>query len=903
MERILATRGSPSDTAPLSGQVFTIDLRRSDLRFVNLNGAILTGVNFEGADLTGARLRNADLSSAMFQNAVLRGADFTHANLRRADLSNADMSNAKMNYASAQNAIFIESVMYNVSAHEINLTGATISYSCLVGIRLSGALLDGARIANSNLRYSNLEGIDLTNMDLHDSNIVGANITGNGNLFPLKQRVDPNEIVYSLTPDPDVIRGSIVTNVTTFSNSVPRIVLNIISRASEVRPFAGANLTNIHFVYVDMNNVNLEGANLAGAIFRNVSLIGVNFIGTNLRGASFTNCNLDSASFYKADLTGASFYRCNIKDTDFSFADMVLCVIDTTCSFFRPDLTATNLSNASIDTPVMATSLVSANIVGTIFHREIMATATSPLSSVLFHQYRDGTIDAPHRRPAMDYDEYIGMPEDDHWGQTSQSMQIGQLRQLREVQRRESQRRESQVGVTLATPRERAGNEASQGDHGDHGDHGDQEDQDQEDQEAQPPEPIPVQSAQQYEIRRISAMQQTAELHDKCSSDFSVADRERIASIPGMPNLIAKVEIQCRHQMMTSQAGHFTLWFQDTYRNIGQGDIITIRSDENSKYYFNILAGFPLNEQPLMFKLVDKSGRQLAGADYGGITRDIFSRAGKYITRQMKRDGTDRLYFKDVHSESFGTRLAHVVRLSILQGVKLGAPLSYGIIYMMQNGLRGIDDIKLETLMYLYKMDNHHEFMMALGYITDESLPYLDDMPVQGAAREGKGLSSEERYYWLKRYLYEKLFGRSQRALKAFLVPMPNDGNLRLIQLYIKTAGLSEIAMALGLPVTKEDLIKQLETAQCTNEQNRSYLIRYINESSLEVAQKFLIFVTGSSDTSRRLTINSQALGAKQVPVAHTCFSILELSQYQNYDDFKAAMDVAIAHFNTFQLA
>ena len=73
------------------------NLRESDLRGVNLIGINLTGADLSGADLSNANLSYADLSGADLSNANLENTDLRNANLWNSDLANANLKNIKTN--------------------------------------------------------------------------------------------------------------------------------------------------------------------------------------------------------------------------------------------------------------------------------------------------------------------------------------------------------------------------------------------------------------------------------------------------------------------------------------------------------------------------------------------------------------------------------------------------------------------------------------------------------------------------------------------------------------------------------------------------------------------------------------------------------------------------------------
>lgn len=110
------------------------DLRRANLRGLDMHWESLKGVDLSGADLFSADLREADL----------RGAKLCNANLRRANLSEARLCDADLN-----GAILSDSYLVGASFNRANLRYADLKYANLRGAHLLDAHLYGA-----NLDYS-----------------------------------------------------------------------------------------------------------------------------------------------------------------------------------------------------------------------------------------------------------------------------------------------------------------------------------------------------------------------------------------------------------------------------------------------------------------------------------------------------------------------------------------------------------------------------------------------------------------------------------------------------------------------------------------------------------------------------------------------------------------------------
>ena len=303
----------------------------------------------------------------------------------------------------------------------------------------------------------------------------------------------------------------------------------------------------------------------------------------------------------------------------------------------------------------------------------------------------------------------------------------------------------------------------------------------------------------------------------------------------------------------------------------------------------------------------EASGSSDQAWDYGGLTRAVFTKAGEYISSVMKRDDTDRLYFPRTRiPKGFGDKLAHVYKLAMLQGAVLGAPLSHGLIYFIQNGIISLKDMPLHILMYLYNLDNSEGFLQALGYIGDEGFPYMADAEgmVTGYLQGKEELILSDRFEWLKRYLYKQMLDFFHPD--ADYLQMAKWTWKPELQVRIKACSIVEMSEILGYPVTLDAM--KLFIGNATYEGTRAnvaaakkYLLQYVSEVSLEQMSKLAIFATGSADLHAKLTVHvSTAAGV--LPASHTCSNTLDLSTYESYAKFKKLMDLSVSAYEDFSV-
>jgi uncharacterized protein YjbI with pentapeptide repeats len=166
----------------------------ADFTEANLEGALLKnaqthldGVNFTGANLKGAVLRFSYLRGADLIEANIKGADLTNAYLAKANLSRANLTGALLFMTNLSGAILNNATIYNSNLHSANfiqasLSGANISNSIIYGISAWDIDAEGIK-EQKNLRVTpdnqpavyvdNLQVAQFVYLLLHNPNIRG----------------------------------------------------------------------------------------------------------------------------------------------------------------------------------------------------------------------------------------------------------------------------------------------------------------------------------------------------------------------------------------------------------------------------------------------------------------------------------------------------------------------------------------------------------------------------------------------------------------------------------------------------------------------------------------------------------------------------------------------------------
>ena len=169
----------------------TVDIRKANLQWANLEDAnfrgavledanlteaILSRADFRGADLSGANLSKTDLSGTNLMEANLIRADLSEAKLVEADLRTAHLSGAILQSADLSNCDLRSAQLSAANLAEANLTGADLWVANFSGASLAGANLSQANLIRTDFQGADLQYADLFEADLRDANLQAANL-------------------------------------------------------------------------------------------------------------------------------------------------------------------------------------------------------------------------------------------------------------------------------------------------------------------------------------------------------------------------------------------------------------------------------------------------------------------------------------------------------------------------------------------------------------------------------------------------------------------------------------------------------------------------------------------------------------------------------------------------------
>lgn len=552
--------------------------------------------------------------------------------------------------------------------------------------------------------------------------------------------------------------------------------------------------------------------------------------------------NLTGAYLHGSNFTGTNLQRVNFTGADLSNA-----------TFRNADLSDANLQNTNID--------------GTSFYHATLHRTN--FSEAEYHEYK------PNFNLARIDSE------------TMQTMSLPLTRVILSPIRRVDQQQQRQQ------PQQQEQQQPQQ------------QSQQQEQQQEQDTHILPMQTSQEFE--ETSKKTNKSIITKNCRHKISYPIDDTLQLV------IQTMEDACARHIMISD-----VYANDIKRNFNYLSKIPVKwtiSDTDhtllpSRYYAHKLYetdGF----HELRFKLDDPHN---VAIDEGGVANAVFTRAGEYLSSILeKRDEGDRYYIKSKMSKTDLDLLASCIVVSFLQGRVLGLPLSYGLIYCIQRkAVPSLDDMKLSTLMAIYREDNLDDFNTLLKTITkegiQEALIYYgrNDLLLPKAQEEhesGAIITMQNRFEWLRRVLYDKLF-RYKKHLSSFIgyLEYPESNLGEQMEMAIHQASLDEIASMLGLPLNPESMknLKIIMDSSDTDANIRilEYIKDYLRDNEKNWAA-FLQLATGSIDPTKEIHIIFTSQKG-HLPVGHSCYNQIEMYPYKNYKSFSRDLDITLSNYEGF---
>ena len=253
-----------------------LEIRRTQLVYLNLEEADLSYSNFQGSNLNNSQFTGANFNESNLENTKFFRAKLNNVFLRNAQLNNAELPSAELNQAKLNNA---------------ELRGAN-----LTNAQLKNADLTGANFTNAQLNRVNFEGADFKGAIWTNAELQKANFTNAKNLDPVKIREAKNWITATYNPEfvPELcwVYGGDITSVDFSQFNCKQLYFKQLDTAN----FSGGNLQNVNLIEASLKQANLGKANLQNAFLHRVKFQGANFQNTNLENANLLCANLTDAT-------------------------------------------------------------------------------------------------------------------------------------------------------------------------------------------------------------------------------------------------------------------------------------------------------------------------------------------------------------------------------------------------------------------------------------------------------------------------------------------------------------------------------------------------------------------------------------------------------------------------------
>lgn len=152
-------------------------LRRADLR---------------GLDLQNTDFRGVDLSCANLRDVNFRGADLREAYLNEADLTGTNFSGANLEGASLIKTYLIKANCYQTNLKGVYLTGAYLTKTSFKEANLAGAYLNGAKLTGAYLEDAYYDQTTRFDISFNPKKVRMTKIDNNNNIIEEAKEKDEN---------------------------------------------------------------------------------------------------------------------------------------------------------------------------------------------------------------------------------------------------------------------------------------------------------------------------------------------------------------------------------------------------------------------------------------------------------------------------------------------------------------------------------------------------------------------------------------------------------------------------------------------------------------------------------------------------------------------------------------
>ncbi|WP_416212598.1 pentapeptide repeat-containing protein [Nostoc sp. ChiQUE01b] len=254
-----------------------------------------------------------DLSGGIsLDEAYLIDINFSRANLYSIDLRHSDLSNANLRGANLRQADLGVAYLINVDLRDANLTGARLEYCNLTGADLRDANLMGANLSQANLTDTNLMGTNLRGINREEI-LFCHTIMPDGSIEnDLIRVISTQEFLRRYATGERRFPGIVLHRADLRGQDLRGIILTHDEVVKQLK--YPAHLTNANLSGANLEGCTLSGVNFRGAKLSDTNLYRAILRSADLSYADLRGANLVYADMEGVDFTGANLTRANVDD-------------------------------------------------------------------------------------------------------------------------------------------------------------------------------------------------------------------------------------------------------------------------------------------------------------------------------------------------------------------------------------------------------------------------------------------------------------------------------------------------------------------------------------------------------------------------------------------------------------
>ena len=369
-----------------------LDFRNYDLKNKNLSKAKLVSSNFSGLDLYNLNLSGANISKADFSNTNMTEVNFSGINAPNTNFQESKIINSNLRMGNFRTANFENSIVNDSFLERIILNQARLSNSDFSNSNLKMAKFKSAELRNANLSQTNISQTNFISANLENANITGAILWQVQNAYWNIENIKCDYLFIDETGKHRLPASGIFKNDEAKQYLNKTELLGIKQETNTINHSSLEKILDKHKLFIltkgkdgkraDLSNVDFQEINLQNKDLRGAILDFTNFSNSDLRWSTLKGCKLRNSKFEKAklfkidlegaNLRGSSFQKANLSEANLKYTKLSWSNLEAVSfkkAFFenasiensnlqRSDLSSANLLNANL----RRSTLIKANL-------------------------------------------------------------------------------------------------------------------------------------------------------------------------------------------------------------------------------------------------------------------------------------------------------------------------------------------------------------------------------------------------------------------------------------------------------------------------------------------------------------------------------------------------------------